>query len=89
VRDLTDPVDAKVGLLDHLQPHTSLRPEPNASSFPGGMCSVTAVRLDNTSPRDRQLPRTPGQPADVSSSIQTPPSTSLVEQGESLIPRYG
>jgi hypothetical protein len=57
--------------------------------FPKGMCSVTAVRLDSSSPRDHQPPKAAGQPAGVSNSIQTPPSTSLGEQGESIIPRYG
>ena len=54
-----------------------------------GMCSVTAVRLDSSSPHDRQRPETAGQPADVDTSIQTHPSTSLAEQGKWIISRYG
>jgi hypothetical protein len=37
----------------------------NASLFREGMCSVTAVRLNSSSPRDRQPPEPAGQPADV------------------------
>jgi hypothetical protein len=65
------------------------RSDRNASSFLEGMCSVTAVRLDSSAPHDYQRPETTGQPADASTSIQNPPSTSLAKQGESLIPRYG
>ena len=57
--------------------------------FLEGMCSVTAVRVDSSSPCGCQRPETPGQPADVYRSIQAPPSTFLAGQGESNIPREG